>query len=74
MDEEKSSESEGVAAAHALFLKKKLAYFSGKTEEAWDAYTEAYYKWIDAVCDNISAEHSQRVLAREGGAVEKSQK
>lgn len=29
-------------------------------------YTEAYYAWIDVVCDDISAEHNQRVWARGG--------
>lgn len=66
MNKDKSSKSERVAETHALFLEKKRAYFLGKTEEAWNAYTEAYYAWIDAVCDNISAEHSQRVWARAG--------
>lgn len=63
-----------VVAAHARFLRKKYRYLAVKTESAWKDYTEAYYAWIDAVCDDISAEHNQRVLARKGGAVEKSQK
>lgn len=63
-----------MSAAHILFFEKKRVYLAEKTEEAWKDYTEAYYAWIDAVCDDISADHNQRVLAREGGAVEKSQK
>jgi hypothetical protein len=43
MNEEKSTKSEKVSAAHALFLEKKRVYFAEKTEEAWDAYTNAYY-------------------------------
>lgn len=67
MNREEPSKSERVAEAHAIFLEKKSAYFMQKTEEAWDAYTNAYYAWIDAVCDEIGAEHNQRVCAREAG-------
>lgn len=67
MEKVESGLSENTSRAHALFLKKKLAYFLEKTEEAWDAYTNAYYAWIDAVCDEIGAEHNQRVCAREAG-------
>lgn len=63
-----------MAVAYAIFLEKKSTYFAEKTEEAWDAYTDAYYKWIDAVCDDISAEHNRRVLARENGGVVKKVK
>lgn len=66
MNREKPSKSEGVAAAYDFFLKKKFVYLVDKTEEAWKDYTEAYYAWIDAVCDDISAEHNQRVWARGG--------
>lgn len=66
MNEEKSDKAKRMAEAYDFFLKKKFVYLADKTEEAWDAYTDAYYRWIDAVCDNISAEHNQRVLAREG--------
>lgn len=66
MNKEEPGRSERVSAAHALFLKKKFVYLVEKTESAWKDYTEAYYAWIDAVCDDISAEHNQRVLARGG--------
>lgn len=66
MNREEPSKSERVAAAYDFFLKKKFVYLVKKTEEAWKDYTETYYAWIDAVCDDISAEHNQRVLAREG--------
>lgn len=66
MNEEKSDKAKRMADAYAIFLEKKSAYFAEKTEEAWDAYTNAYYAWIDAVCDEIGAEHNQRVLVREG--------
>lgn len=72
MNEEKPSKSERVAEAYDFFLKKKFVYLADKTEEAWDAYTDAYYKWIDVVCGAVNAEHNERVLAREnGGAVKK---
>lgn len=35
--------SEKTRHAHTIFLEKKSAYFAEKTEEAWDAYTNAYY-------------------------------
>ena len=66
MNEEKSGKAERMSAAYEFFLKKKFVYLADKTEEAWDAYTNAYYAWIDAVCDGISAEHNQRVWARGG--------
>ena len=66
MEKVESGLSKNTSRAYATFLEKKSAYFAEKTEEAWDAYTNAYYAWIDAVCDDISAEHNQRVLVREG--------
>lgn len=67
MNEEKSDKAKRMADAYDFFLKKKFVYLADKTEEAWDAYTNAYYAWIDAVCDEIGAEHNQRVCAREAG-------
>lgn len=75
MEEIETGLSEKTRHAHTVFLEKKSAYFMQKTEEAWDAYTNAYYAWIDAVCDEIGAEHNQRVCAREAGkGVEKKVK